>query len=96
MEVRGKKISVGNVELKNEFNLEEFGIAIVELENWVEEIEKEVWEERAREDEDGNWGDYSMGIEDSRGVKLKDEDLKRARGEEVGYMKSGDFERHDN
>ena len=29
-----------------------------------------------------------MGIEDSRGVKLEDEDVKRARGEEVGYMKS--------
>ena len=29
-----------------------------------------------------------MGIEDSIGVELKDEDVNRARGEEVGYMKS--------
>ena len=88
LEVRGKKIRVGKWNWKNEISSEELGIAIVELENWVEEIEKEVWEERTREEEDRNWGDYSMGIKDCKGVKLKDEDVKRTRREEVGYMKS--------
>ena len=38
LEVRGKKIRVGNVELENEFSSEELGIATVEFEKVVEEM----------------------------------------------------------
>ena len=54
----------------------------MELERWVNEIEGQVWEERVKEEEEGwAWGDYELGIEDSKGVKLKDEDVRKGRGE---------------
>ena len=45
-------------------------------------LKEKVWEERVKEEEEGwAWGDYELGIEDSKGVKLKDEDVRKGRGE---------------
>ena len=60
-----------------------------EFEKWVNEIEEKVWEGKEKEEsESWVWGDYEIGIVGAHGVKLKDEDVRRARSEEVGFMKS--------
>ena len=81
--------------MENEYSPDEFGITVVELGNWVEGIEKEVWEERTRE-EKLKLGRLQHG---DRGFKRCEVEGRRCeegqrRGSRV-YEDKGDLERKD-